>query len=229
MTQTDPVRLGVLVPSSNTVVEDYCHAQLATARGPGARLRLHFGRVSVTRISPDADSLAQFEQTGMRAAFDLLAEAEPDHLIWAGTAAGWLGFDRDRVLCDQVQEYTGIATHTSLLMTNDRLHALGIKRIGLVTPYEQSLEDSIIANYEGAGFSIAASERLNITVNTDYAKVTPERLAEMARTVTQNGAEALVILCTNLNGAPIVDSIREETGLPVLDSVVETFRPFAGG
>lgn len=224
MTQDRLFRVGVLVPSSNTVVEDYCHTDL----DHNSRLRLHFGRVSVTQISPDASSLAQFEETGMRAAFDLLAEAQPDRLIWGGTAAGWLGFDTDRHLCDLVERRTGIPATTSLLATNDRLRTLGVKCIGLVTPYGQAIEDRIVANYRAAGIDVAGSERLNITVNTEYAQVSPDRLADMAQAVAGNGAEAIVILCTNLRGAQIVASAGKRTGLPILDSVVETLRPLLG-
>ncbi|MGI9386150.1 MAG: maleate cis-trans isomerase family protein [Methyloligellaceae bacterium] len=214
-------RAGILVLSSNTVVEDYCHDRL-TEQGS---LRVHFARISVTQISPDASSLSQFEETRMLAAFDLLAEAHPDRLVWGGTAAGWLGFDLDRRLCDRIEERTGIPATSSLLATNARLQELGARRIGLVTPYEQELETRIIKNYKAAGIDVVAHERLDITVNTDYANVPPAQIFEMSKNVAQSGAEAIVILCTNLAGAAIVKAASKVTGLPVLDSVEETFRP----
>ena len=221
MTDSKTFRVGVLVPSSNTVVEDYCHDRLA---GQGS-LRTHFGRISVTQISPDATSLSQFEETRMLEAFDLLAEAHPDRLVWGGTAAGWLGFDLDRHLCDRIEERTGIPATSSLLATNNRLRELDVRRIGLVTPYVQELETRIIENYKAAGVDAVANERLDITVNTDYADVPPVQIFEMSKTVAQNGAEAIVILCTNLAGAAIANAASEATGLPILDSVEETFRP----
>ncbi len=70
-----------------------------------------------------------------------------------------------------------------------------------------------------------ANERLDITVNTDYADVSLAEIFEMSKTVAQTGADAIMILCTNLAGAAIVNAASEATGLPVLDSVEETFRP----
>jgi maleate isomerase len=102
---------------------------------------------------------------------------------------------------------------------------LGVRRIGLVTPYEQEIETRIIGNYKAAGIDVVANERLDITVNTDYASVPPTQIFEMSKAVAQPGAEAIVILCTNLAGAAIVNAASEATGLPVLDSVEETFRP----
>ncbi len=159
------------------------------------------------------------------AEFDLLAEAHPDRLVWGGTAAGWLGFDLDRYLCERIEERTGIPATSSLLATNARLRELGVRRIGLVTPYEQELETRIIGIYKAAGTDVVASERLDITVNTEYANVPPTQIFEMSKTVAQNGAEAIVILCTNLAGAAIINAASEAMGLPVLVSVEETFRP----
>ena len=156
-------RVGILVPSSNTVVEDYCHERLA-GQEP---LRTHFARISVTQISPDAPSLSQFEETRMLAVFDLLAEAHPDRLVWGGTAAGWLGFELDQRLCDRIEERTGIPATSSLLATNTRLKELGARRIGLITPYVQELETHIIGNYKAAGIDVVANELLDITVNTE--------------------------------------------------------------
>lgn len=212
-------RIGVLVPSSNTVFEDYCHDSLP------ADLRVHFARISVTRIGADRESLAQFEADRMLEAVSLLAEARPAHLVWGGTAAGWLGFGRDRDLCARIEAHTGIPASSSLLSVNARLAALGVRRIGLVTPYEADIEAQIVANYRAEGIAVAASARLDLTVNTDYAAVPPARLLEMSRQVARDGAEAVVILCTNLAGAPIAAEAEAATGLPVLDSVIETFRP----
>jgi maleate isomerase len=42
----------------------------------------------------------------------------------------------------------------------------------------------------------------------------------MAREVGSLRPDAILILCTNLSGAPLVEEIERETGTPVLDSVV---------
>lgn len=220
MTDGRMVRVGVVVPSSNRVVEDYCHQ----AQGPLAAVRFHFARISVTEISPEAASLSQFARAHMLSAFRMLAEAQPDALVWAGTAASWLGFENDRHLCDLIERETGIRATSSLIAVNDRLRALGARKIGLVTPYTAAIEARIVANYAAAGVEVVARERLDLTVNTDYAEVSPDRIGEMVTRASASDADAVAILCTNLRGAAALGSVRTGRDVPVLDSVVETFR-----
>ena len=40
--------------------------------------------------------------------------------------------------------------------------------------------------------------------------------------VISEGAEAVIILCTNLAGAGIISTLEKRTGVPILDSVVLT-------
>jgi maleate isomerase len=224
MTEENPIvfRAGMMVPSSNTVVED-AWAGFAPSM-PGTRC--HFARVSVTAITQDAESLSQFEQDRMVAAASLLAELNPDQIVWAGTSAGWLGFERDVHICQLIEANTGIAATSSLLAVNKALGDLDAQSIGLVTPYDAATEAAIVANYEAAGITVAARERLDLTVNTDYAAVPPSLLLDMSKKVARSDAEAIVILCTNLMGASIADEAAKATGIPVIDSVQATFQSF---
>jgi len=225
MTLVHPTfRAGVMVPSSNTVVEDLW-SDLAPAM---PETRCHFARVSVTLITQDAESQAQFEQERMLAAASLVAELNPDQIVWAGTAAGWLGFERDVNICQQIEAITGITATSALLEVNRALGNIDARAIGLVTPYDEATEAAIIANYETAGIAVVARERLDLTVNTDYAAVPPSKLLDMTTKVAHPDAQAIVILCTNLMGAPIVDEATKAAGSPVIDSVLATFEALGG-
>ena len=47
-------------------------------------------------------------------------------------------------------------------------------------------------------------------------------IEKAAEDVISEGAEAVIILCTNLDGASIASVIENKTGVPVLDSVILT-------
>jgi maleate isomerase len=208
-------RLGVLTPSSNTVVEPET-VRLLPADGS---VTAHFARVRVVQISDSDASLRQFELEPMLAAADLLADAAVDLMVWNGTAAAWLGFERDQRLVEAIAARTGIPATSALLAINQRLRRLGARRLGFVTPYVESIEARILANYRAAGFSTPAALRRDIVENTAIAAITPHEIAQMARQVSQTGVDAIVILCTNLAGAGIAKPLEAELGVPVLDSV----------
>jgi Arylmalonate decarboxylase len=124
-------RLGVLTPSSNTVLEPVIVG--LTAGLPN--LSLHFTRFRVTEISLSEADLKQFAMDTFVEAARLLSDARVDAISWSGTSAAWLGLDYDRALCAAILKDTGTPATTATLSMVDALHARGIRRVGLVTPY----------------------------------------------------------------------------------------------
>lgn len=210
--------LGILLPSSNTVVETEA-PKLIPADGS---IVLHFSRFRVTIISESSTSQSQFEQEKMFDAASLLADAKVDCIAWAGTAASWLGVDRDQDLCMSIQARTSIPALTAVLAINAQLEVLGARRIGLVTPYVAGLESSIKRNYAAIGIETVSSERLDLTKNTDYAAVTPQQISQMCQATARSKPSAIVIMCTNLRAAAVAESLSREIGIPVIDSVAAT-------
>jgi len=211
-------RIGLLIPSSNTVVEP----EAARLIPPDGSITLHVSRFRVTVISNDAVSLRQFEREAMLEAALLLADAKVDRIAWAGTAASWLGFDRDRSLAAAIQQRTGIPATTAVLAVNARLRGLGARRIALVTPYIADLESRIIENYRRSGIDVIDSRRLDLTVNTEIAEIGEPIIEEMVRAVAAAAPDAIVIMCTNLRFGVRSSVLSSNLGLPVIDSVAET-------
>lgn len=209
-------RLGMLVPSSNTVLEP---ATVALLPADGS-VTAHVARIRVLHIADDATTQAQFDGARMADAAELLADAKVDLILWNGTAAGWLGFAQDAAIVTAIEARTGIPATTAVIALNERLAALGARRIGLVSPYVKAVERQIIANYAAAGIAIVAAARADRTENTSFAEITPETVAEMVRAVARTPLDAVMILCTNMAGASVAAPLSAELGLPVLDSVV---------
>jgi hypothetical protein len=88
-------RLGMITPSSNSILEPVTSAMLANVAG----ITAHFARFRVTEIALDAAALNQFDASAMLPAADLLADTKVDAIAWNGTSASWLGASRDRSLC----------------------------------------------------------------------------------------------------------------------------------
>lgn len=220
---TRPIRLGVLTPSSNTALEPLTSALAAAVPGCSA----HFSRFTVTEIALSDRALGQFDDSKILAAAELLADAKVDVIAWSGTAAGWLGFDADRRLCERIRARTGIVATTAVLALNELMAIGGVKRLALVTPYTADVQQRIVANYAREGITIVAERHLGICVNHDFALVEPDTLRGLMREVAaESGAagapQAITTFCTNLRAAPLAEAVEAEHGIPLLDTVSTT-------
>ena len=211
----DRILLGMLTPSSNTVLEPVTQDMLRELPEASA----HFGRFGVTRIALSTDALAQFDTAGILAAAQLLSHARCQVIGWSGTSSSWLGFESDQELCRQIEKSTGARACTSVLALNDILRATGAASFGLVTPYLDDVQQRIIANYARAGFICVAERHLGLSDNFSFSEVPAAQLESMIREVAAARPQAIVVLCTNLRAAPLVPALEAETGIPIYDSV----------
>jgi maleate isomerase len=208
-------RIGVLTPSSNTALEPLTSALLSQVQN----VSVHYSRFGVTEISLRQNSLAQFDDSKILEAARLLADARVDVIGWSGTSASWLGFETDTALCARITAATGIPATTSVLAINELLAKQGVRTMGLVSPYIVDVQQRIMANYAGLGITCVAEQHLDLTVNFAFSEVPPDTLRQMVREVAQAKPDAIVIMCTNLHGANLVDALEQELGIPIYDSV----------
>jgi maleate isomerase len=212
------LRLGMLTPSSNTVLEPMMAAMVADLD----KVSVHFSRFRVTEIALSDQALGQFAPDGMVAAAELLAHAKVDVIAWNGTSAGWLGFPQDERLCAAITAATGIPAGTSVLAFREVFELTGARRIGLVTPYTPDVQARIMSNWAGAGFPCTAERALNLRDNYSFAEVDEKTIAGMVREVVREGCDAVAIVCTNMRGARIAADLERELGVPIYDSIAVT-------
>lgn len=208
--------LGMLTPSSNTVLEPVTTDILSSLPGTSA----HFSRFRVTEISLSDQALQQFDLSSILQAAELLADAQVDVITWNGTSASWLGFETDERLCDHITAETGIRTTTSVLALLELCQMRNIKTIGLVTPYITSVQERIRDNFANIGIDCVSEQHLNLSKNFDFSSVEKKRLSDLIRAVAACQPEAIMTLCTNLNAAPLVAELEAQLNIPLLDSVL---------
>ncbi len=209
------VLLGMLTPSSNTVLEPLTSAMVADLPEVSA----HFERFRVTRISLSEEAVGQFDTRALVDAARLLADAHVDVIAWNGTSAGWLGFDADRTICEAIRRDTGIPATTSTLALGEAFASAGAARFGLVTPYLDEVQERIVKNFRAEGFECVAERHLNDSGNFSFSEVGEETIAEMTRAVAETKPDAITIYCTNLKGAVVAAALESELGIPIYDSV----------
>ena len=209
------ILLGMLTPSSNTVLEPVTTQMISGLPEASA----HFGRFRVTEIALSDKALGQFDDSEILRAAELLSHAKVHSIGWSGTSSGWLGFEADERLCRRITEATGIPACTSVLALNEIFQLTGVKQFGLVTPYVDDVQAAIVKNYAASGFECIAERHLRKQDNFSFSEVSTDEIRRMVREVAKDRPQAITIFCTGLRGAPLVAELERETGIPIYDTV----------
>lgn len=208
------VRVGVLVPSSNSNAETLTAALLAGRDDVG---------VHYTRFRLPGTLEAAVDSSVLGAAPDLLADVEPDAVAFHGTSGTWTGLTGDRELCAELKNRTGAPATTASLAVVDALAELTATRVAVVFPGPASILPMITSEYARWGLEVVAtSSPPELLDNPAIARLSSEKIAELARPVYGKDADAIVVIGTNLRAAYLTAQLEEESGLPVIDSAAAT-------
>jgi maleate isomerase len=205
---------GVIIPSTNTVVED----EYNEMRVPG--VSFHAGRII---RSETLDSDATFEtfledlRTELPFAVANVMTARPDHLVMGMSAetfwGGAAGNDRFEAW---IHELSGLRVATGATACRAALEAVGAKRIGVITPY-QAVGDAQVARYfTEMGFEVGAVKGLRCPTATAIAEVEPEAVRRSLLAVDSPDVDALVQVGTNLPAVRVAAEVESEVGKPVI-------------
>jgi maleate isomerase len=208
------VRLGVLVPSSNSNAETLTAALLAARSDVG----VHYSRF---RLPPDLGDAIDAPVLGE--APSLLADVEPDAVAFHGTSGTWVGLDGDRRLCAELAEGTGAPATTASLAVVEALAALSVTRVAVVFPGPASILPLISDEYARHGLDVVATSSPEaVLANPEIARLGADDIGALLRPAFVPDAEAVVCIGTNLRSAYLAAAFERELGLPVVDSAVAT-------
>lgn len=209
----DRTRIGLLVPSSNTVMENDLHAHLDKAR-----YTVHTARMYLEVTTAEAEQ-AMLDRDAPAAA-ELVGTARPDVLVFGCTSAGSLGgVAHDRSYCADLGKRAGargIGVMSSLV---DRIQDAGLRRIAVLTPYVEELTASVARGLAGEGLEVVTAAGMGISVNVELAHPTPDEITRFVLTEIRGvRIDGIVISCTNFRALDARPEITAQTGLPVITS-----------
>ena len=211
-------KLGVLAPSTNTVVEPDFYMMGV----PG--VTAHMSRIWMrdSRRNMGDDAAAEQRQVGMDAemkdTIERVLTAEPDYMVMGMSAPTFRGgVEGNRKWKAQMQEYSGGLEMANGAEACERaLNLLKIRRIGVLTPYWSNTSDHVIRFFSEAGFEVVSHKDLQCPSLVSIASVTPEECRAALLEIDSDTAEALVQCGTNLSGVRLADEAEGWLGKPVL-------------
>lgn len=214
-------KIGFITPSSNTALESLTAMMVQQISD---RVSVHYGRVSVKSLTMSTEDVNQFQTSKMTEAALMLADAGVDVILWNGTSGAWAGrgFAADKEICAEITKNTGVPASTSSLAQLEVLAQYGISKFGLATPYVEEPVKNMIEAYKNVGFEVVSQARLNETENVVIGNTPFDKIKQLLRDADSPSAECIVVGCTNLPAAIVLDEIEDELGKPIFDSVAVT-------
>ncbi|WP_425050843.1 maleate cis-trans isomerase family protein [Psychromarinibacter sp. S121] len=209
----DPIpRLGLIVLQVDETIEDDFRRMF-----PPGTARLHISRIpSGAELTPG--TIAAMEMA-LPAAAALLPPAVRFNAVAYACTSGTTLIGAGRVR-DLVQSHTSTASVTDpLTATLAATHALGIRRIGIVSPYIEAVATPIRRAFEADGIEVPVTLSFGEEVESRVARIAPASIRDAAMSLAaQAKLDGLFLSCTNLRTLDVIPELEQALGLPVLGS-----------
>jgi maleate isomerase len=210
------VRVGLVVPSSNTVMEVDLYRNLPD------HMTLHTARMYLEETTREAETrmIEEFAPEGAAS----VKTARPHFVVFGCTSAGSLGGpEYDRKICSHLSEVTGVPTIGVFSSVREALLRSKARSLAVLTPYIEDINASIKQSLESDGFKVLAIHGMGIDVNFDLAVVTPTQIAEFsAEKLKGVEPDILFFSCTNFRAIEALPLLRQQFSMPIVTSNTAT-------
>lgn len=217
-----PVRVALIVPSSNTVMENDLHRWL-----PKDRYSVHTDRMYLVETTREAE-IAMIEKYAPAAAADL-GTTLPDLLVFGCTSGGSLfGLDYDARVCAGLGQKANCEVMGVVTAAAAALERRGCRKVAVITPYIEELTSAVAKALASPDREIVAAHGMGISVNVELADPTPRQIVDFARgKLAGCDFDTLFVSCTNFRAMDAMPLLEEAFGKPVVTSnsaIVEAIR-----
>jgi len=113
----------------------------------------------------------------------------------------------------------GIPVTSPMLAGIEALKALGLRRVALLTPYMQAINERMRAHVEARGIEVPALGSFNNPDDLVAATISPDTLLEAAtRLGRAKEVDGVFISCSSFRAAGIIERLEQATGKPATAS-----------
>lgn len=204
------MRIGLIVPSSNTTMESEFHAMKPEG------VSIHTARMRLEEATPEA--LMRMAEDALRAA-ELLKTANVDVIIYGCTTGSLVGGGEwEEGLAREIEGETGVETITTARAVVEAIRAFNMKRVCVATPYIRELDELEVKFLREQGIEVSAIKGLGIRRNTEIGSLPPWASYRLAKEAYREEADGIFISCTNFRTLEAIEPLEREFGKPVVTS-----------
>jgi arylmalonate decarboxylase len=204
---------GVLIPSTNTTVEIECRLLPATYQAHVGRLMSSGGG----SFSPSRDEDIDYQSR-------LLGTAKVELVILAQTSASLFADDYDDVVTKRMSAGAGVPAITSAQAVGRAVRALGARRIAIVSPYSDTVNDKA-SRYFNAKHALETITLEGFGATDAYAigKLGPQNAREAFARIDRPEIEVFVVPGGNFPTLASIAAWEREFGKPVVTTNQASF------
>ncbi len=208
-------RIGLLVPSVNTVAEP--EMNLMAPEGVAA----FAARMRNTKAD-FKDSLGLIDH--VERATDELASAHVDVVAFTCTAGSFIqGGKGEDDLRKQIENTAHVPSVTTSGAVVEALKRFKAKKLVIATPYPEEIYQLEKAFFEEHGFEVLAIKGLGITDAFLIGCEMPDNTYRYVKSMDYSSADAIFISCTNFRTFDIIERLEADCKKPVVTSNQATF------
>lgn len=206
-------RLGLIVLKTDETIEQEAREVLARVEGVALyHARIH-NDVTITR-----ETLLAMQPLIPEVARLLPAE-------WGFKSIGFGCTSASMLMGDAVVEGAVRQAHAQARVTNPvaamaaAFAALGVRKIGVVTPYTRAVNDAIAGGLEARGFMVPAFVSFEEPDDSLVAKLSGRAVERaVAEVVSRGDVDAVFISCTSIRAVRAIAGLEAAIGRPVTSS-----------
>ncbi len=158
------------------------------------------------------------------AALTLVEEGAETLVFGGGPVFVSQGPGSEEAFCSRIKKATNLAVTTEFSSAADACQKLAIKRLGIISPYRQPLNELIQSYFMKKGFQVPLVRGLGIERNIDIGKLPEDASFNLTMTAFKEGPEVdgFYITCSRWRTASSIARLEKETGKPVVTSIQAT-------
>ena len=209
-------RLGVIVPSVNTVVEPWF------SRVVPDNVSVHAARMFLSN-DLSAAGIVEMDRTDGSRAIQQIASCRPHAIAYCCTASSIVqGRAYDEHLRGAITRATGAPATTATDSILEAFRALGISRVTAISPYTEDVDAAEHRFLAAAGIEVISHGHLGIADGFGLAAPDRTTIASLARQVWDPRADGLLITCLNMRSHEVADELESGLARPVVTSTQAT-------
>lgn len=212
-----PLRVGLMVPSNNTTMEGELLAWLP-AGSTVTTVKIPRGPGLLTR-----ETIPAYRDSAISLAREHFGKGEVELIAYGCTAAGFIsGPAGDAELSAMLSQATGLPVVTTARAMVSALQHDRAKRVAVVTPYHDAVNEQLTAFLADGGIEVVRLETFRAPDVTTLGRITAEQVRGLARTTMGPDCDALFIGCSQLPTHAILSDLQREFDRPAWSSIRAT-------